>query len=188
VSDPTGTTGVSGAAEAGTSAADVLRHQWAVSCDRLVRSLGGLSDEEFRREPDEGCWSVRPDPEHSDRWLMDYPDEVPDPPPFTTISWRLLHVTHGNWIYAEDGFGPGRRTYTDLPIFGNALEAVADLVASQEVVTSVLAAADDASLAHEVSTLSGEPRAAWQVLATLVDEQAHHGAEISLLRDLYRAG
>lgn len=179
---------MSGTADADTSAAAVLRHQWAVSCDRLVRSLGGLSDEEFRREPVAECWSVRPDAEHPGRWRMDYPDEVPNPPPFTTIGWRLLHIAHGNWIYAETGFGPGRRTYADLPIFGTAFEAVADLVASQEVVTSVLAAADDISLAQQVSTPLGARRPAWQVLATLIDEQTHHGAEISLLRDLYRHG
>ena len=31
----------------------------------------------------------------------------------------------------------------------------------------------------------GEPRSAGDVIAVLVDEQVHHGAEIALLRDLY---
>ncbi|HZO68851.1 MAG TPA: DinB family protein [Kribbellaceae bacterium] len=163
--------------------AEILRAQWAQSCERLERIVAGLTDDEFFWEPCDGCWSVRHGP---DGWLMDYPDEVPDPPPVTTIAWRLLHIAHGNWIYAEHAFGPGELNFPDLEIHGTASSAAADLLASQRPVTAALRYLDDAGLDREVPTQFGGTWPAGEVLRTLLDEQVHHGAEISLLRDLYR--
>lgn len=164
-----------------TSAIDVLRAQWGASCDRLQQIVDGLSDAEFFWEPAPGCWTVR---RTDSGWWMDYPDEVPDPPPMTTIAWRLLHITHANWIYWEQGFGPRSRHFPDLEIMGTAQDAAADLVASQQPVTATLAEFGD--LDRPVCTPMNETRPAWRVVATLIDEQTHHGAEISLLRDLQR--
>jgi hypothetical protein len=165
-------------------ATGILREQWAASCTALQRMVGGLSDAEFRWEPCADCWSVRPDPNGG--WIMDYPDAEPDPPPVTTIAWRLLHITHGNWIYWEHAFGPARRNFPDLPIFGDAAAAVADLTASQRPVTDTLAAMTDGQLDQRVATQFGDPWPAKKIFTTLLNEQVHHGAEISLLRDLYR--
>src|SRR5687768_7638306 len=55
--------------------------------------LQGLTDDEYLWEPAEGAWSVRPD--ESGQIVVDHEDPVPDPPPLTTIAWRLVHVGVG---------------------------------------------------------------------------------------------
>jgi hypothetical protein len=55
---------------------------------RLRERLEGLTDDECLWEPVPGCWTVHRDP--SGAWVTDYAD--PDPAPFTTIGWRLVHL------------------------------------------------------------------------------------------------
>src|SRR5215470_1277032 len=50
----------------------------------------GLTDDEYLWEPAPGCWSVRPGPDG--RPAMDWARPEPQPPPFTTIAWRLCHI------------------------------------------------------------------------------------------------
>lgn len=165
------------------SASGVLRELWAASVSDIRRIVNGLTDDEFRWEPFAGCWTVRRD---NGRWVMDYPDDVPEPPPVTTIGWRLLHVAHGNWIYGEFAFGAGTRNFTDLPIYGAAGPAIEDLIASQRPITEALTLVTDVTLEDPVRTQFGESWPASRVFSTLLHEQVHHAAEISLLRDLYR--
>ncbi len=168
------------------SAVGLLRAQWERSCERLLARLEGLTDEEYRWEPVAGCWNVRPDPGSLSGWTVDYPDVEPDPPPFTTIAWRMLHVSDGNTIYWEHAFGPAQRSFTDLAPHGDAAGAIGYLAESQRPVTAILRVLDDERLDERRSTPWGERWTAGRVLAVLVDEQVHHGAEIALLRDLYR--
>jgi hypothetical protein len=167
-------------------AARLLAIGWERCCDRLLARLDGLSDDEYRWEPVAGCWNIRPDPGSPSGWTVDYPDVEPDPPPFTTIAWRMLHIADGNTIYWEHGFGPGRRHYTDLAPHGAAAAAIAYLAESQRSVTATLAGIDDEQLDELRPTPGGEHWPAGRILAVLLDEQVHHGAEIALLRDLYR--
>jgi hypothetical protein len=53
-------------------------------------------------------------------------------------------------------------------------------------VADALAGLADADLDKLVPTNWGEQWPLHQVVRTLINEQVHHGAEISLLRDLYR--
>lgn len=165
------------------SASGVLRELWAASVADIRRTVDGLTDEEFRWEPCEGCWTVR---REDSRWVLDHPDDAPEPPPVTTIGWRLLHVAHGNWIYGEFAFGAGSRSFTDLPIYGAAGPAVDDLIASQRPITDAMTLVSDVTLNDPVKTQSGKLWPASRVFSTLLREQLRHGAEISLLRDLYR--
>jgi len=57
-------------------------------------------------------------------WTVDYPEVHPDPSPVTTIAWRLLHISDGNTIYWEHGFGPGIRNFWDLAPHGDAVGAI----------------------------------------------------------------
>ena len=67
---------------------------------RTLRSrLEGLTDEEFFWEPVPGCWTVHPN--EGGRWVVDYTLPEPDPPPFTTIAWRLVHVAACKIMYHE---------------------------------------------------------------------------------------
>ena len=167
------------------SAAGLLLSHWERCCDRVLTRLDGLSDDEYRWEPVPGCWNVRPDQGSSSGWTVDYPEVEPDPAPFTTIAWRMLHISDGNTIYWEHAFGAGRRQYTDLAPHGDAAGAIGYLAESQRPVSDTLADIDDEQLDEPRPTPWGESWPASQILALLLDEQIHHGAEIALLRDLY---
>ena len=146
-----------------------------------------MSDDEYRWEPVAGCWNVRPDRSSPSGWAVDYPEVDPEPAPFTTIAWRMLHISDGNTIYWEHAFGVGSRHFTDLAPHGDAAGAIDYLADSQRPVTATLADIDDEQLDGLRPTPLGESWPAGQILAVLLDEQVHHGAEIALLRDLYRA-
>ena len=165
---------------------ELLRGQWASSCDRLLDRLRGLTDEEYLWEPVPGCWNIRPSAGSPSGWSVDYPEVHPSPPPVTTIAWRLLHIADGNTVYWEHAFGPGRRNFWDLAPHGDAAGAVAYLEASHAPITATLAAMDDWALDHLHPTHFGTPWSAVRVLTVLIDEQVHHGAEVGVLRDLYR--
>ena len=169
------------------SAARLLRLQWERSCERLLRRLDGLTDDEYRWEPVSNCWNVRPDPSSPSGWTVDYPEVHPDPPPFTTIGWRLLHIADGNTIYWEHCFGPQVRNFWDLVPHGDADGAIEYLVESQRPVTETIRQFDDDALDELRPTHFGVDWPARRVFAVLIDEQVHHGAEVGLLRDLYRA-
>lgn len=64
--------------------------------------LEGLSDDEYFFEPVAGCWSIRqradarsPMAAGAGEMVADFELPEPDPAPFTTIAWRLAHVTVG---------------------------------------------------------------------------------------------
>jgi hypothetical protein len=168
------------------SAIGLLRAQWSQSCDRVVRRLDGLTDEEYLWEPVGECWNVRRDATSPTGWTVDYPDVPPDPPPVTTIAWRMLHISDGNTIYWEHAFGPGVRTFGDLVPHGDAAGAIEYLAHSQRPITDTLLTLDDAGLDEMMPTHFGVEWPAGRVLGVLIDEQVHHGAEIGVLRDLYR--
>lgn len=168
-----------------TAVVELLRRQWHGSGDRLERRLDGFTDAEFFWEPVPGCWTVRPE-SPSGRWAIDYDWPEPDPPPFTTIAWRLVHLANGNWIYWEHAFGPGVRMFPDLEIPGSARAACEYWRDSRAPISAWLDRASDDDLGELRPSHLGSPRTARDVLAILIDEQVHHGAEIALLRDLWR--
>ncbi|HEY6593854.1 MAG TPA: DinB family protein [Asanoa sp.] len=153
---------------------------------RLDRRLDGLTDVEFLWEPVPGCWTLRQHATADGGWLLDYDEPPPEPPPLTTIAWRLLHLANGNWIYWEHAFGPGARMFTDLVMPRSADEARRYWRDSRAPITAWLEAASDEALEELRPSHDGEPRTAGEVLLILVDEQVHHGAEIALMRDWYR--
>ncbi|HKE66562.1 MAG TPA: DinB family protein [Micromonosporaceae bacterium] len=167
-------------------ACDLLADQWRGAADRLDKRLDGLTDAEFFWAPAAAVWTVHPTADGRARIDYDWPP--PEPPPVTTIAWRLVHLANGNWIYWEHAFGPGQRNFVDLDIPADAEAARQDWRASRAPVTQWLSQADDGDLDAPRPSHLGRPRSAREVLQILVDEQTHHGAEIALLRDLYRSG
>jgi hypothetical protein len=171
-----------------------LEFYWEV---HLRPRLDGLTDEEYLWEPVEGCWSLRPGPDG--RWRLDQPEPEPDPPPVTTIAWRLVHVgatclaNRASAFFGDGGvpadadmFDP-RHVPADLP--GGAAEAVAFLERSYRRWHDGIAALDDEALARPLGPRGGpfaeDPMA--ELIAHISREVMHHGAEIALLRDLWRA-
>ncbi|WP_433168323.1 DinB family protein [Kribbella sp. CA-247076] len=159
--------------------------------------LEGLTDEEYFWEPVEGAWSVRPD--ESGRMVVDHTEPVPDPPPVTTIAWRLVHVavnyaTRVNTFFGDgsvpddaDMFDP-RHVPADLP--GTAADGLAFLEHWYTRWRQALRGLTEDELARPLGP-KGAYYADDSMLALAVHvnrESIHHGAEICLLRDLYRAG
>ena len=190
---------------------DDLRHLFRNESDLLTLmevGLKGLSDEEYLWEPVEACWSVRPRSEQRtmpNRWLPDgewgldlhYPDPVP--PPFTTIAWRMTHLTSSTYIGAallrgtrlESGHIDERWEEHQAPpqTAKDAIDRWHDAIGK---VQTLLAAAtpDDVQRTETHEWGLREPGSRPPVWSALVYfayfEPASHAAEVRLLRDLYR--
>ena len=78
------------------------------------------------------------------------------------------------------------RNFWDLVPHGDAGGAINYLVESQRPVTETLRQVDDVALDEMRPTHFGVDWPARRVFTVLIDEQVHHGAEVALLRDLYR--
>jgi hypothetical protein len=175
-----------------TTGTEILAAAYAASCDSLQRVLSGVGEEEFFWEPVAGCWTVHRRSQMrgvsaggSGEWVIDYDASQPQPAPFTTIAWRTLHLASVNYLYWDYAFGSASLTF-DLELPGEAAEATDWLFASHEPVKDALIGLNDVDLDKLVPTSWGEQWPVHQVIVTLINEQVHHGAEISLMRDLYR--
>jgi hypothetical protein len=175
-----------------TTGVDILRSAFTASCETLRRVLAGVTTEEFFWEPVAGCWTVHRRSEDrgvsadgSGEWVIDYDPAQPQPPPFTTIAWRSVHIAAVNYLYWDYAFGSASLTF-DLDLPGDVAEATDWLFASHQPVLDALEGLTDADLDRQVPTNWGQLWPLHQVIGTLVNEQVHHGAEISLVRDLFR--
>ncbi|MFC3997296.1 DinB family protein [Nocardiopsis sediminis] len=171
---------------------DQLSWHWT---HQLRDRLAGLTDEEYFWEPAPGCWNVRPRgtgtapvQAGSGAMTIDFAMPVPDPPPFTSIAWRLGHVIVG--VLAMRNASHFGRTPTDYWSFDYAPTAAAALdqldteyAAWQEGVASL----GDADLTRACGQAEGPY--ADHPMATLVlhinREMIHHLSEVCLLRDLH---
>ena len=158
----------------------------------LLPRVEGMTDAEFFWEPVEGCWTVR---RSGDGWAMDADGSAGEPPPVTTIAWRLCHLavqnlgTRVNAFFGcpqiEGATMHDERYAPEVP--GSADEAVALLVSSYRHWRDGLAELDDEAMMKPLGPLGG-PFAddSMAALALHVSrETMHHGGEIGLLRDLY---
>jgi hypothetical protein len=153
---------------------------------RILGRLEGISSEEFYWEPVPGCWSVRAGEDGVFRAEKTYPD--PKPTPFTTIAWRVWHIGGDCMLSYSDRFWEGRdRDVREWP--GKPEAALAELDREWDRFRAHVAAMDDAALARPLGPAGG-PYANDSFHALVLhalDEVIHHGAEIAVIRDLYRA-
>ena len=176
------------------SAVQILMEQFTESSANLVGLLDGISEEELGWMPTAGCWTVhhRSSPcevpaDGSGDWVIDYLWPDPEPAPVTTIAWRAVHVGSVNLMYWEYAFGAGRLTFPELELPAPmATDVVSWLRDGQERLVRALTSLNDAGLDEARRTNWGEEWPTRQLFKTLVNEQVHHGAEIALLKDLYR--
>ncbi|WP_028934786.1 DinB family protein [Pseudonocardia spinosispora] len=155
----------------------------------LTPRLDGLTDEEFRWEPVDGCWTVRTVPDGDP--VIDWEWPTPDPAPVTTIAWRLAHMAIGCFgIRASSHFGDGSLTLETARWPATAAEALTALRTHHRAWRDGIGSLDDDALLRPVGPAEGpwaeHPMAA--LVLHLNREIMHHGAEVALLRDLYRAG
>jgi hypothetical protein len=172
------------------------------SGDGAETEVGPMTDEEYFWEPVPECWSVRrradgPGPRATSLagagdWGRDaasYPH--PFPPPFTTIAWRLSHLSEMLFLRADHTSGGHTLTRDDYVISGDAASAVAAFDAAATAWRKALLSTDDAALdtvghcTYPHGSDSEEPFL--DVVWWVNQEVLHHGAEIALIRDLYRA-
>lgn len=158
--------------------------------------LDGLTDDEYHWEPVEGCWGIRrredakaPIAAGEGDWVADLAEPAPDPPPVTTIAWRLAHLVVGVFGMRNGShFGGPPTDEVSHPYAGTAVDALAQLDDVYATWVAGVAALEDAGLARPVGAAEG-PFAAHPYLTLVLHihrEAIHHGAEILLLRDLYR--
>jgi hypothetical protein len=161
---------------------------------RIRTRVDGLSDDEYFWEPVSGCWSIRQRDDGT--WMADWPLPRPEPEPFTTIAWRLWHLID---MYGEDR----APRWLDVPAQGapiglddpdgappaTAADAVALLERAHDRWDAHLDLAENERLDEPIGPVAGRQyadrtRAAY--VLHMLDEFIHHGAEIALLRDLWR--
>jgi hypothetical protein len=173
------------------TALQILTEQFDDSSRKILRVLDGIEDKELFWEPCAGCWTLHRRSEvrasrvaGGGEWVID--DEWISPPtPVTTIAWRTVHVAAVNYVYWDHAFGAAAATF-DLEMPSTASDAVAWLAASQQPLLDSLRSLSDDDLDAPRLTNWGEQWPTSRIFKTLINEQVHHGAEISLLRDLYR--
>jgi hypothetical protein len=159
--------------------------------------LDGMTDDEYFWEPVPGCWSVRKGPDGVYELEQSFPD--PPVPPLTTIAWRTVHI--GRDIFgtrARAFFGPSAapddadmydHRHWPEPLPATADDAIAFLEHAYALWHDGIAGLNDDDLRQPLGP-KGEAFAEFSMaqLALHVHREAMaHGAEICLLRDLYRA-
>lgn len=156
----------------------------AETYDGLLRTLNGLTDDEFFWEPAPGCWTVFLDA--AGRWTYQYEEPDPSPSPLTTIGWRLVHIALCKVMYHEWAFGPARERFDTIENPHDVSSSMAMLHEGHRLLTADLTALSDADLMSPVRTNWGDRWPAWRIFWEMTAHDAHHGAEIGALRDLYR--
>lgn len=167
---------------------DLLLDQLEWHWQRQLRPrLAGLTDEEYLWEPVPGAWNVRPAADGLAGGI-DFTLPEPDPPPVTTIAWRIAHVVVGVFgARAAAHFGGPPHDYATHPYAATAAEALRQLDTTHDAWTAGVRGLDAAALARPIGQAEGPwaDRSMAELVLHIHREAIHHGAEIALLRDLY---
>ncbi|MFF0013719.1 DinB family protein [Streptomyces sp. NPDC005374] len=193
-----------------------LLDQFDWACERLAGRLAGpvmdsgdgsrtpvgpMTDAEHLWEPVPACWSVRRRTDGpgaraafltgTGGWGRDgapYPHPVP--PPFTTIAWRLSHLAEMLLLRADHTAGTHSLTREDHRSSGTAAEAIAAFDTAAAAWREALLGTDDSDLdtvGRCTYPHGSDPEEPFLDVVWWVNQEVlHHGAEIALLRDLYR--
>jgi DinB superfamily len=173
--------------------ADQLDGHWQ---HQLRPRLDGLTDVEYFWQPVPDCWtlcrrgeSTAPISVGAGRFTMDYGLPPNDPAPVTTIAWRLAHITVGLFaLRTATHFAGPPADYRTWDYAGTAAEALRQLDEQYAAWIKGVRGLGASGLAHPAGPAEGafaESSMAGLVLH-INREVIHHGAEIALLRDLYR--
>jgi len=192
-----------------------LLEQYDFAVERLVTRMGGplsnsgdgspvavteMTDAEYLWEPVAGCWSVRRRTDGpgeravkllgDGEWGRDASPESPYPPPFTTIGWRLSHLVETLVLRADHTSGTHTVMRPEFLSTGSAREAILSLQSGAAAWRHSLVTADDAALdtvGYSTYPYGSDAEDTFlDIVWWMNQEVLHHGAEIALLRDLYR--
>ncbi len=153
----------------------------------------GLADDEYRWEPVGDCWNVRrrgetrsANPAGSGPTVLDFAWPEPDPPPVTTIAWRMAHLQVGVFGDRNARYFAGPATSWDeydYPL--SAATALDRLDAGYRTWIAGVRRLGPAELAERCREPGFESSSMAAMILHVHRELLHHGAEICLLRDLY---
>ncbi len=163
---------------------DLLLSQMDKAFSRLWNRIEGLGDAEYFWQPVPHCWTIHRD--GAGAWVHDYVEPDPEPPPFTTIGWRLAHLADCKVMYHEWAYGARRLTFPDLPALASVGAAREGLGRGHRLLRADLEGLAEGDLDQPRLTNWGELWPAWRIFSVMTDHDAHHGGEIGTLRDLYR--
>jgi len=173
----------------------VLRDQWEWHWTHQVRDrLAGLTDDEYFWSPVPDAWSVRPRGTSTapvqaggGDYTIDYAFPQPDPPPFTTIAWRLGHVIVGVLAVRNAAhFGAPPASYETWEYAGTAAAALEQLDAQIDTWLAGVRGLSEEELLTPVGEKEFLPELTMADLVLHIHrELIHHLAEVCLLRDLY---
>ena len=176
-----------------------LLAQFDFGVESLLDRTQGLTDEEYFWEPVPGCWNVRRRadfPETSmqgtGEWGLEFERPEPDPPPFTTIAWRLAHLAGGMTMRADWTVGSKSVSFDDVEMSGSAADGIAALEQSaaawREALTTATTDEDLDQIGRSAFPWGLDPDMPFIEIVWWVNKELiHHGAEIALLRDLWQA-
>lgn len=160
---------------------------------QLRPRLEGLTDEEYYWEPVRGCWNLRPVGTSATPMAagggaveMDWDQPEPRPAPVTTIAWRISHLLLGVFglrnarYFGAPPVDPVTYDYPDT-----AAEALRRLDTDYATWVAGITSLGPEELAANCREPGFESDSMAALILHIHREVIHHGAEISLLRDLY---
>jgi hypothetical protein len=157
--------------------------------------LDGLSDQEYFWEPVPDSWNIRPrGTGHyvevgSGAYIVDFAFSEPDPPPVTTIAWRLSHLIVGVFGLRNATYFDGPPiSYSEYDYAGTADAALGALDDAYTIWRDGVRSLGPAELAERCREDGFEDLSVASLVLHINREAIHHLAEIALLRDLWRAG
>ncbi|GHO87362.1 DinB family protein [Dictyobacter formicarum] len=174
-----------------------LLKQFDDARNRLITRLQGVTDDEYLWEPVPNCWSIRRRDAcqtgmsfGKGAWVMEFEGQEPVPPPVTTIAWRMCHLANDFLHRADYTTGTRSLAVDDYEVFGGALDALSSLDVAAETWRTVLINTTDEQLdqvGRSQLPWGLDPRLPFLDIIWWVNQELlSHGAEIALLRDLYR--
>jgi hypothetical protein len=176
----------------------ILLEQFAASRDIAKARMKGLTDEEYLWEPAPGGWSIRRRGEARGSmaigggdWVMDAERPEPDPPPVTSIAWRLGHLYAGFSLRWEWTFGGREKMWDSVEFTPIASEAQERFWALLDRWHDSVAAMTDEQLdmvGFGQFPFGLDPQLPFISIVWWSNrELTMHTSEIALLRDLWRA-
>jgi DinB superfamily len=165
--------------------------------NQLRPRFAGLTDDEYFWEPAPHTWSVRPRGTSSapvqagsGAFTIDFAFPEPQPPPVTTIAWRLAHLIVGVFgARVAAHFGGPPVDYQSFDYAGTAEAALRQLDGVYEPWIAGVRGLDPAALDRPIGPAEGvwAEHSMAELVLHINREAIHHGSEIALLRDLYAA-